>query len=326
MAMFGSDGKEYPFLLKAHEDTRLDERVMQLFSFVNSFVENSTLPLRSKLSITTYKVIPVTTEVGLIGWVPNCTTLFDLLRRYRTKHDIPVECEWNYVSERFPTYVDLRPIDKLRAFDQGLSKTQGTELKSMLFTESADSADWLERRTNYTASLATTSMVGYILGLGDRHLCNIMMNNRTAKLVHIDFGDCFEVAQTRDKFPEKVPFRLTRLLVKALEIGGINSTFRSSSQNMMALLRANSDQIVGLLSVFTYDPLKQWSNVEVELVEAEKKTEAVQIMKRITDKLDGNDFEGAAELSVEDQVDRLIDQATSRRNLCEMFRGWYAWW
>jgi FKBP12-rapamycin complex-associated protein len=49
-------------------------------------------------------------------------------------------------------------------------------------------------------------------------------------------------------------------------------------------------------------------------------------MKRITDKLNGNDFEGALELSVEDQVDRLIDQATSRRNLCEMFKGWYAWW
>ncbi|MFN9907731.1 MAG: hypothetical protein ACK56F_16660 [bacterium] len=31
-------------------------------------------------------------------------------------------------------------------------------------------------------------------------------------MVHIDFGDCWEVLQKRDEFPEKVPFRLTRML------------------------------------------------------------------------------------------------------------------
>ena len=45
------------------------------------------------------------------------------------------------------------------------------------------------------------SMVGYILGLGDRHPSNIMLNRNLGKIVHIDFGDCFEVASLRDKFP-----------------------------------------------------------------------------------------------------------------------------
>ena len=52
---------------------------------------------------------------------------------------------------------------------------------------------WLDRRTNYTRSLAVMSMVGYILGLGDRHPSNLMMNRYTGKILHIDFGDCFEV-------------------------------------------------------------------------------------------------------------------------------------
>ena len=50
------------------------------------------------------------------------------------------------------------------------------------------------------------SIVGYILGLGDRHPSNLMLDRRTGKVLHIDFGDCFEVAMKRDKFPEKVPF------------------------------------------------------------------------------------------------------------------------
>ena len=37
------------------------------------------------------------------------------------------------------------------------------------------------------------SMVGYILGLGDRHPSNIMIQRQTGKIVHIDFGDCFEI-------------------------------------------------------------------------------------------------------------------------------------
>lgn len=47
---------------------------------------------------------------------------------------------------------------------------------------------------------------------------NIMVDRVTGRVVHIDFGDCFEVAMQRDKFPEKVPFRLTRMLVNAMEV------------------------------------------------------------------------------------------------------------
>ena len=31
-------------------------------------------------------------------------------------------------------------------------------------------------------------MAGYILGLGDRHLSNILIDQTTAEVIHIDFG------------------------------------------------------------------------------------------------------------------------------------------
>ncbi len=40
LAIRGSDGHEYPFLLKGHEDLRQDERVMQLFGLVNTLLAN----------------------------------------------------------------------------------------------------------------------------------------------------------------------------------------------------------------------------------------------------------------------------------------------
>ena len=51
-----------------------------------------------------------------------------------------------------------------------------------------------------------------------RHPSNLMLDRLTGRVLHIDFGDCFEVAMIREKFPEKIPFRLTRMLTNAMEV------------------------------------------------------------------------------------------------------------
>ena len=51
-----------------------------------------------------------------------------------------------------------------------------------------------------------------------RHPSNLMLDRMSGKIIHIDFGDCFEVAMVREKFPEKIPFRLTRMLINAMEV------------------------------------------------------------------------------------------------------------
>lgn len=65
---------------------------------------------------------------------------------------------------------------------------------------------WVERTLTYTRSVATTSIAGYILGLGDRHLSNILIDERTAEVVHIDFGVAFEQGKVLP-VPETIPFR-----------------------------------------------------------------------------------------------------------------------
>jgi FKBP12-rapamycin complex-associated protein len=44
-----------------------------------------------------------------------------------------------------------------------------------------------------------------------------MMHKHTGKVIHIDFGDCFEVAIKREKFPEKIPFRYAKLFALLLK-------------------------------------------------------------------------------------------------------------
>lgn len=92
--------------------------------------------------------------------------------------------------------------------------------------------------------------VGYILGLGDRHVQNILIDEQTAELVHIDLGKWdskrtliflynfflnfyypfyLGVAFEQGKIlptPETVPFRLTRDIVDGMGITGVEGVFR----------------------------------------------------------------------------------------------------
>ena len=45
----GSDGEDYNFLLKGHEDLRQDERVMQLFGLVNALLNTDQACSRKNL-------------------------------------------------------------------------------------------------------------------------------------------------------------------------------------------------------------------------------------------------------------------------------------
>lgn len=62
----------------------------------------------------------------------------------------------------------------------------------------------------------------------------------------------------REKFPEKIPFRLTRMLVKAMEVSGIEGNFRTTCEHVMRVLRDNKESLMAVLEAFVYDPLINW--------------------------------------------------------------------
>ena len=55
-----------------------------------------------------------------------------------------------------------------------------------------DPTEWLTARLAYVRSVAINSIVGYILGIGDRHAHNILIDTLTGEVVHIDFGIVYE--------------------------------------------------------------------------------------------------------------------------------------
>ncbi|KAL0821941.1 hypothetical protein ABMA28_005332 [Loxostege sticticalis] len=364
LTIHGSDGKQYMFLLKGHEDLRQDERVMQLFGLVNMLLQADTNTYRHDLAIQRYAVIPLSPNSGLIGWVPHCDTLYNLISDYRDKktNKMALNTEQQIMLRMASDYQNLMLKHKVEVFEYTLSQTPGNDLARLLWLKSPSAEAWFERRTNYTRSLAVMSMVGYILGLGDRHPSNIMLHRVTGKVLHIDFGDCFEVTQTREKYPEKIPFRLTRMLINAMEVTGIEGTYRFTCESVMHVLHKHRDSVMAVLEAFVYDPLFNWRLVDNERLSLTASTfssdidssytlpsrsrnlhlhyesleippevnvnkKAVAILHRIRDKLTGRDFPHIDPVvSVPKQVDLLIKQATNNENLCQCYIGWCPFW
>ncbi|KAF2210767.1 hypothetical protein CERZMDRAFT_99368 [Cercospora zeae-maydis SCOH1-5] len=407
LGLKGSDGLKYDFMVKGHEDIRQDERVMQLFGLVNTLLQTDTECLKRHLNIQRYAAIPLSTQAGLLGWVPNSDTLHVLIREYRESRKILLNIEHRIMLQMAPDYDNLTLMQKVEVFGYALDNTTGQDLYRVLWLKSKSSEAWLDRRTNYTRSLAVMSMVGYVLGLGDRHPSNLMLDRVTGKIIHIDFGDCFEVAMHREKYPERVPFRLTRMLTFAMEVSNIEGSYRTTCEHVMRLLRSNKESLMAVLEAFIHDPLLTWrlgtrdapsdptyqterrqsimhsENGAPQLTGVppqhdrrrasimggdpnagnpagdrppnasyrpgrprhgsivpgmngypaqdpmEKEVQnarALQVLARVKEKLTGRDFKKEQELTIEDQVDRLLAEATNLENLCQHYIGWCSFW
>ena len=233
---------------------------MQLFGLVNALLARDTRTNNHDLNIQRYTITPLSHNAGIVGWVPHCDTIHSLIRDYRQEKRIRLNMENFEMMRISQDYEQLTVMQKVEIFSEALDRTtgKGNDLQNVLWMRSTNSEEWLDRRTKFTRSIAVMSMVGYILGLGDRHPSNLMLDQISGRVLHIDFGDCFEVAMHREKFPEKIPFRLTRMLIKAMEVSGIEGSYRDTCERTMTVLRDNRDSLVAMLEAFVYDPLISW--------------------------------------------------------------------
>lgn len=182
---------------------------------------------------------------------------------------------------------------------------------------------------------------------------------------------------TREKFPEKIPFRLTRMLINAMEVTGIEGTYRRTCESVMHVLRRNKDSLMAVLEAFVYDPLLNWrlldqtqtdrsrrsrneggavdslsgsgdETIAMDLMSLTTRNETLLnmtgagenggqplevtnkkariIVDRVKQKLTGADFTTSEPVSVQRQVDLLIQQATNNENLCQCYIGWCPFW
>ncbi|XP_062830674.1 serine-protein kinase ATM isoform X1 [Anolis carolinensis] len=350
----GSDGIERRQLVKGRDDLRQDAVMQQVFQMCNTLLQENTETRKRKLTIRRYKVVPLSQRSGVLEWCSGTIPLGDFLvntdrsahKRYRPKDYSNLDCQSKMVQAQKKSFEE-----KYAIFIDVCQKFQPV-FRYFCMEKFLDPAVWFEKRLAYTRSVATSSIVGYILGLGDRHVQNILLDEQSAELVHIDLGVAFEQGKILPT-PETVPFRLTRDIVDGMGITGVEGVFRRCCEKTMAVMRNSQEALLTIVEVLLYDPLFDWTMNPLKALYLQQRPEdeadvgsslnaadqscskkangdnqtfnkvAERVLMRLQEKLKG--VEEGTVLSVGGQVNLLIQQAMDPKNLSRLFPGWKAW-
>lgn len=364
--------REHRQLVKARDDLRQDCVVQQVFELCNTLFRRGTSASDRALRdhrIRTYGVVPLSPTSGVLQWVDSTATLASYLVGDDTveqdgAHMRYYPGEMSHGEARKRMYEANTTEAKIKSFKDICDNF--TPAFHHFFSERfGDPATWFERMSAYSRSAACCSFIGYLVGLGDRHASNLLLDTRSAELLHIDFGMAFEQSLLLP-VPERVPFRLTRDLVDALGVEGVSGSFQFHGRHVLRALREHRELFITVLEVFLHDPIARWSinlnffdqpapadQQQQQQQQLQGKTTAagreddaalgssalrrqtsIVVNKRNNADADRalsrvrdklNGYESGEYLGVESQVTKLVAAATERDNLAQLFCGWSAW-
>ncbi|OHT07911.1 PIKK family atypical protein kinase [Tritrichomonas foetus] len=322
ISVLSTTGKTYYYLCKRDDDLRKDMRMMEFGSFVSRLLARDKRCKQRNLSIVTFAVICLDERSGIIEWVENTEGLRNILEKlYRPLNKgIPTP----QLRQLFCDGVHMEPTmlmkRKQQNFVQHVLPAYPPVMHLFFASTFRDISRWLQARLTYTRSIAVWSMVGYVVGLGDRHAENILFSKKTGACLHVDFSVLFDKGKTLN-IPECVPFRLTQNIVDGMGVLGTDGAFSAASTLVMEILREKKHKIVSVLQTFIHDPLIEWKGRDG----SDKNGAVVQAkltLKEVERRLSGIAEDKTSTRSPECVVQELIKQATDNNNLALMFIGW----
>ncbi|KAI0412293.1 phosphatidylinositol 3 [Xylaria grammica] len=346
ITIIGSNGERFKQLVKGgNDDLRQDAIMEQVFAAVSSVLKLHRSTRQRNLGIRTYKVLPLTSVSGLIEFVPNTIPLHDYLMPAHERYH-PRDYRGSQCRKEISNVQTKSSEVRLATYKKVTDRFQPV-MRYFFMQYFADPDDWFAKRTAYTRTTAAISMLGHVLGLGDRHGHNILLDSKNGEVVHIDLGVAFESGRVLP-VPELVPFRLTRDVVDGMGITKTEGVFRRCCEFTLDALREETYSIMTILDVLRYDPLYSWSispvrvaklqdprrdevgdDAETEVDSKKKNTaakngivnepsEADRALEVVRKKL-------SKTLSVTATVNDLINQASDERNLAVLYSGWAAY-
>ncbi|APA11053.1 hypothetical protein sscle_07g058230 [Sclerotinia sclerotiorum 1980 UF-70] len=333
------NGARFKQLVKGgNDDLRQDAIMEQVFAQVSELLKTNRATRQRNLSIRTYKVLPLTSIAGVIEFVPSTIPLHEYLMPAHERF-YPKDLKGTICRKEIGEVQGQPTETRIKKFRWVTDRFH--PVMHCFFTEHFNDPDeWFTKRLAYTRSTAAISILGHVLGLGDRHGHNILLDFESGEVVHIDLGVAFEMGRVLP-VPELVPFRLTRDIVDGMGITKTEGVFRRCCEFTLSALRKEVYSIMTILDVLRYDPLYSWSISPVRLAKLQvaqsvapefrmgheragekqavnQPSEADKALTVVNKKL-------SKTLSVEATVNDLINQASDERNLAVLYSGWAAY-
>lgn len=165
-------------------------------------------------------------------------------------------------------------------------------LRSALYKTSASPEAFYVLRNTFGRSLAVICIAHWILGIGDRHLSNLLIDRKTGELIPVDFNMSFGGGLRLCKHPELTPFRLTKQLVNALSPLCTHGLLSECMAHALRKLSIERESLVTTMEAFIREPSIDWldtSDSETSLASTGVQWMPFERIKMIADKLKGID-------------------------------------
>lgn len=208
-------GETYPLIFKTGDDLRQDQLVIQIIALMNRLLLSENLDLH----LTPYSILATSTTAGAVQFIPS-TSLSSILSN-TPKYASSI---LGYLRHHNPSHI--------HAVNSG-SSILGVQKPAM---------------ETYVKSLAGYSVITYLLGVGDRHLDNLLLAP-DGRFFHIDFGYILG----RDPKPMAPLMKLSREMIDGLGgVSGEESQFESFKRyafTCYTTLRRSSGLILNLFAL-----------------------------------------------------------------------------
>jgi phosphatidylinositol 3-kinase len=208
-----TDGEKYSLLFKTGDDLRQDQLIIQIIALMDRLLLNENLDLK----LTPYRILATSTTAGAVQFVPSTSPLSVILQNPKYKASI-----LGFLRAHSPAVAGSPSILGVR--------------KEVMDT--------------YVKSVAGYCVVTYLLGVGDRHLDNLLLAE-DGHFLHIDFGYILG----RDPKPMAPLMKLSREMVDGMGGDAVSSSesqfdaFRQYCFTAYTTLRRSSSLILNLFSL-----------------------------------------------------------------------------
>ncbi|UMM36655.1 hypothetical protein L5515_008720 [Caenorhabditis briggsae] len=314
-------GRKVRLICKKTDDLTKDYHFNKIVEMCNDLLMKDEQTKIQNMAATTFSVIPLAKQGGIIEFIEGVTPYFDTLESV-----MQLKNDWSGKLKKWKDEMSKLKSKEARAeyFRDVACKQTPVVMAKWFRLQYPEAGKWFASRKTFAKSTAVMSIIGYIFGLGDRHTKNLMIHLQTGKCIHVDFDMIFNKGETLGT-PELVPFRLTQNMINGMGEVALDGEFRAVCEQTLRVFRENSYEIEKYISDLP-NLVADFANNKLAPKDFDM-TEAKRLVSgRIRGQIMTVKLHKSRAITYPMQVSQLasslIDLATSDEKLCEMFPGW----
>ena len=298
-----SSNKCYDFLLKCDvNDITKEIKTFEIIDEINNIFKIKHYDTNESMSLKRYLIVPIAPTIILAEWLDDSLSFSSIIEE-QSKKDLIYQDEFKTIISN----------DKNKPYIIPGSLANEEEKFNVLYNyyqcNFFDPNQWYNAKKKYAISTAIWSMTQFLVGLGDRHPGNIMINTKDGEVIHIDFG-YVALKGLSLGVPEIVDFRLTFNLKKNLGLFEESGLFNYICVKVLKTFKEYYKTLSARIEYYQFDPLfdSKFDNKTFELFEK-------------------NDifFEYLDDFNVKEKLKKLVVKNTHPENLERMYIWWRPW-